>query len=55
MDLFLGALRSRLILSSEWRETAMIADEKKFDSLLKILINDLPNWNAKDILEAIES
>ena len=55
MDLFLGALRSRLILSSEWRETAMIADEKKFDSLLRILINDLPNWNAKDILEAIES
>jgi 50S ribosomal protein L16 3-hydroxylase len=55
MDLFLGALRSRLILSTEWRETALIADEKKFDSLLTTLINDLPHWNAQDILGAIES
>jgi hypothetical protein len=55
MDLFLGALRSRLILSTEWRETALIADEKKFDSLLITLINDLPHWNAQDILGAIES
>jgi 50S ribosomal protein L16 3-hydroxylase len=55
MDLFLGALRSRLILSTEWRETALIADEKKFDSLLNSLIHDLPHWNAPDILGAIES
>ena len=55
MDLFLGALRSRLILSTEWRETALIADEKKFDSLLNSLIHDMPNWNAQDILGAIES
>ena len=54
MDLFLGALRSRLILSTEWRETALIADEKKFDSLLNSLIHDMPNWNAQDILGAIE-
>jgi 50S ribosomal protein L16 3-hydroxylase len=55
MDLFLGALRSRLILSTEWRDTALIADEKKFDSLLTTLIHDMPNWNAQDILGAIES
>ena len=55
MDLFLGALRSRLILSNEWRETALIADEKKFDSLLNSLIHDMPNWNAQDILGVIES
>jgi 50S ribosomal protein L16 3-hydroxylase len=55
MDLLLGALRSRLIQSTEWRETALIADEKKFDSLLNSLIHDMPNWNAQDILGAIES
>ncbi len=55
MDLFLGALRSRLIQSPEWRETALIHDEYKFETLLTTLINDLPNWNAQDILEATES
>ncbi len=55
MELFLGALRSRLVLSPEWRESALVADEMKFESLLNELIHDLPHWNARDILEATES
>lgn len=53
-DLMLGALRSRLVLSPEWRETALINDERKFESLLGILKDDLPYWNAGDILESTE-
>lgn len=52
-DLFLSALRSRLILSPEWRETSD-GSEKKFEYLLSTLVQDLPNWQAGDILEAIE-
>ncbi len=55
MDLLLGALRSRLVLSPEWRESALVADELKFKTLLESLIQDLPHWNARDILEATES
>lgn len=54
-DLFLGALRSRLVLSPEWRESALVKDEKKFESLLTTLKNDLPHWNAGDILAATET
>lgn len=54
-DLLLGALRSRLILSPDWRETALVANEGKFDSLISSLVDDLPHWNARDILEATES
>lgn len=58
VDLFLSVLRSRLILSPEWRETAdgvsdperRLAAEKKLDYLLATLVNDLPNWQAEDIL-----
>lgn len=58
VDLFLSVLRSRLILSPEWRATADgVSDpeqrfeaEKKFTSLLSTLVNDLPNWQAEDIL-----
>jgi 50S ribosomal protein L16 3-hydroxylase len=54
-DLLLGALRSRLILSPDWRETALVANEGKFESLISSLVDDLPNWKARDILEATES
>lgn len=62
-DLFLSALRSRLILSPEWRETADgVSDierrfeaEEKFNYLLSTLVQDIPNWEAGDILDAMES
>jgi 50S ribosomal protein L16 3-hydroxylase len=64
VDLFTTALRSRLLLSPEWREladgvTSNHADrraiaEQKFDFLLMELVQDLPNWNAADILGATE-
>lgn len=54
-DLFLGALRSRLVLSPDWRESALVIDQRKFESLLTTLKNDLPHWSARDILEATES
>ena len=63
MDILLTALRGRLAQSSEWRETAnFVADneyhtqaEKKFDSLLKDLAQDVPNWKTIDILGATEA
>ena len=62
LDLFTAALRSRLAMSPDWRETAnSINDpkfrhlaEKKFDFLLSELVDDLPHWRAADILDAIE-
>ena len=64
LDLLTAALRSRLALSSEWRETAnkvSFADrasreavEQKFGSLLNELAYDLPNWKASEILGATE-
>ncbi len=56
IDLFTVALRSRLSLSSEWRKTAIMNEnaESEFDSLLTEIIQDLPNWKARDILSAIE-
>lgn len=54
-DLLLGALRSRLVLTSEWRETAFVADEEKFQSLIASLVEDLPHWDARNILDATES
>lgn len=62
LDLFTAALRSRLSLSAEWRETANGVNdadlrylaEKKFDLLLSGLVDDLPHWRAGDILDAIE-
>lgn len=55
IDLFTAALRGRLALSPEWRETAHVAGEEKFDYLLSSLVEDLPNWRAGDILSATES
>lgn len=54
-DLFLSALRSRLVESPHWRESALVRDEKKFDELLEMLKYDLPNWRAQDILQATEN
>lgn len=62
LDLFTAALRSRLAMSPDWRETANGVSnpdfrhlaEKKFDLLLGSIIEDLPHWRAGDILDAIE-
>lgn len=62
LDLLTSALRSRLALSPEWRATAhgvsaplrRDAACAQFDGLINDLINDLPNWNAADILAATE-
>ncbi len=63
-DLFLMALQSRLVLSSQWRELADQVNSldtfqkeiavQKFEILLLDLVEDLPNWRAKDILNATE-
>jgi 50S ribosomal protein L16 3-hydroxylase len=60
LDLFTAALRSRLALSPEWRETAdgvsysqgehRHVAQDKLDTLLSELTYDLPNWRAEDIL-----
>ena len=63
IDLFTNALRSRLALSPEWRETANgVSDpnrldeaEAYLDTLLAGLKEDLPHWEATDILNATES
>lgn len=64
VDLFTAALRSRLTLSPGWRELAdgvtssqgfaRARARAKFDELLSGLVDDLPNWNAADILAATE-
>ena len=62
LDLFTAALRSRLAMSPEWRETANGINnpnyrqlaEKKFDYLLSNLVEELPHWSAVEILDAIE-
>jgi 50S ribosomal protein L16 3-hydroxylase len=54
IDLLTAALRSRLLQSEEWRETADLS-EKRFDYLLEGLIADLPHWRAEDILAATEA
>lgn len=63
IDLFSAALRSRLCMSPEWRETADgVSDpsrrgeaEDKFNSLLAEIVQDIPNWEASDILNATEA
>lgn len=64
IDLFTLALKSRLLLSPDWRELADGAGARdsvtrakaagRFNSLLADLIEDLPNWRADDILAATE-
>lgn len=59
LDLFTAAMRSRLALIPEWRETASgvsdeerrLAAEHKFDYLLSMIAQELPHWRASDILE----
>lgn len=62
IDLFTTALRSRLSLSPEWRATATgVADpenrdaaEAYLETLLAMVVEDLPHWQADDILNATE-
>lgn len=62
IDLFTNALRSRLALSPEWRETANgVCDPNRRDdaeayleTLLAGLKEDIPHWEASDILNATE-
>lgn len=62
LDLLTSALRSRLALSPAWRQTAHgVADPfrregaaENFDYLLKELTQDLPHWQASEILAATE-
>jgi 50S ribosomal protein L16 3-hydroxylase len=64
VDLFTAALRSRLLLSPEWRELAdgvgsQVSDrravaEQKLAGLLAELAEDVPQWRAEDILAATE-
>lgn len=61
-DLFLAALRSRLLMEPEWRETAdgvsdperRLQGEQKFDLLLSSLMAEMPQWQARDILDLSE-
>lgn len=55
IDVFTTALRSRLALSSDWRETAAPVSVATFDRLLKELADDAPHWNATDILATTEA
>lgn len=54
LDLFSAALRSRLALSSAWRETALPAQAETFAALLRELAEDVPGWRAEDVLSATE-
>lgn len=62
IDLFTTALRSRLALSPEWRETAnAVSDPERRDeaeayleTLLAALKEDLPHWEASDILNVTD-
>lgn len=62
LDLFSAALRGRLAMSADWRATAdgvalgedREKAEKTFNKLLHSLVEDLPHWNAEDILNATE-
>ncbi len=54
IDVFTAALRSRLALSTEWRETAAPRSVETFDALLRDLADDAQHWKAADILAATE-
>jgi len=54
IDLFTAALRSRLAMSSDWRETAAPHAVATFEALLRDLADDAQHWNAVDILAATE-
>jgi 50S ribosomal protein L16 3-hydroxylase len=54
IDLLSAALRGRLALMPEWRETAVMGEENKFQYLLEGLAEELPHWKADEILEMTE-
>lgn len=54
IDLFTAALRSRLALSSDWRETAAPHAVATFEALLRDLADDAQHWSAADILATTE-
>ncbi|MDQ3338334.1 MAG: cupin domain-containing protein [Myxococcota bacterium] len=54
IDLLTAALRGRLALSREWRETAAPASAATFEALLRELAEDAAHWNATDILAVTE-
>lgn len=55
IDVFMAALRGRLAISSEWRNTALPNRVEEFDMLLRELADDAAHWNAADILAVTES
>lgn len=55
LDLLSAALRSRLILSSAWRETATAASAGNFAELLHELADDAQHWDAAELLAVTES
>ncbi len=54
LDLFGAALRSKLALSSGWRETASPPSVAVFETLLRELADDAASWSAADILAVTE-
>jgi 50S ribosomal protein L16 3-hydroxylase len=52
IDVFTAALRSRLALSSAWRETAEPSSFATLDALLRELADDAASWTARDVLAA---
>lgn len=63
LDLMTAAIRSRLVQSTQWRETANFVNDEtlkshahaQFDRLISELVEDTKNWKASDILNATES
>ena len=55
IDLLTAALRSKLALSKDWRETAAPISVATFDALLRELAVEAAEWNATDILAATEA
>lgn len=62
IDVFTAALKSRIALAPEWRESVYGLNdsfdretaEMKLNALLGSIVEDLPNWQAADILGATE-
>lgn len=54
IDLLSAAMRARLAQVPEWRETAMMGDENRFQYLMDALAEELPHWRGDDILEMTE-
>jgi len=50
IDVFTAALRGRLALSHDWRETAAPRSVATFEALLRELADDAQHWSAAEIL-----